>query len=175
MISLAAGRIIEIDARLGDNVTKGQLLLKVQSQDMAQAFSDYRQAVADETLAKAQLDRSKTLYDKGAIAQKDLEVAEDTEVKAKVTVETTTEHLKVLGADPDHPSSIIEIRAPVTGVITDQQVTNAAGTQGLASPNPFHDFRIHRMYGSSATSTKTICLLCGSASMRTLIWVPTPK
>jgi cobalt-zinc-cadmium efflux system membrane fusion protein len=137
VISLAAGRIIEIDARLGDTVSKGQLLMKVQSQDIAQAFSDYRQAVADETLAKAQLDRSKTLYDKGAIAQKDLEVAEDTDVKVKVTVETATEHLRVLGADAAHPSSIIEIRAPVSGVITDQQVTNAAGTQGLASPNPF--------------------------------------
>jgi len=137
VISLAAGRIIEIDARLGDTVTKGQLLLKVQSQDMAQAFSDYRQAVADETLAKAQLNRSKTLYEKGAIAQKDLEVAEDTDAKARVTVETATEHLRVLGADVNHPTSIMEIHAPVSGVITDQQVTTAAGTQGLASPNPF--------------------------------------
>jgi cobalt-zinc-cadmium efflux system membrane fusion protein len=137
VISLASGRIIEIDARLGDTVTKGQLLLKVQSQDIAQAFSDYRQAVADETLAKAQLNRSKTLYEKGAIAQKDLEVAEDTDAKAQVTVETATEHLRVLGADINQQSSIIEIHAPVSGVITDQQVTSAAGTQGLASPNPF--------------------------------------
>jgi cobalt-zinc-cadmium efflux system membrane fusion protein len=137
VISLAAGRIVEIDARLGDTVTKGQLLLKVQSQDIAQAFSDYRQAVVDETLAKAQLARSKTLYEKGAVAQKDLEVAEDTYAKAQVTVETSTEHLRVLGADTNHPTSIIEIRAPVSGIITDQQVTTAAGTQGLASPNPF--------------------------------------
>jgi membrane fusion protein, heavy metal efflux system len=137
VISLAAGRIIEIDARLGDTVTRGQLLMKVQSQDIAQAFSDYRQAVADGTLAKAQLNRSKTLYEKGAIAQKDLEVAEDTDVKAQVTVETALEHLRVLGADVNQRSSIIEIHAPVSGVITDQQVTTAAGTQGLASPNPF--------------------------------------
>jgi cobalt-zinc-cadmium efflux system membrane fusion protein len=137
VISLASGRIIEVDARLGDTVTKGQLLLKVQSQDISQAFSDYQQAKADETLAKAQLERARTLYDKGAIAQKDLEVAQDTEAKATVTVQTTSEHLRVLGADADHPSSIVEIRAPVSGVITDQQVTNAAGTQGLASPNPF--------------------------------------
>ena len=137
VISLASGRIVEIDARLGDSVTKGQLLLKVQSQDIAQAFSDYRQAVADETLSQAQLDRSKILYEKGAVAQKDLEVAQDADVKAKITVETAKEHLRVLGADIDHPNSIIEIHAPVSGVITDQQVTAAAGTQGLASPNPF--------------------------------------
>jgi membrane fusion protein, heavy metal efflux system len=138
VISLASGRIVEIDARLGDTVTKGQLLLKVQSQDIAQAFSDYRQAVADETLAKAQLERSKELLEKGAIAKKDEEVAEDTDVKAKVTVETTVEHLKVLGADMEHPSSIVEIHAPVSGVITDQQVTASAGVKTLDnSPNLF--------------------------------------
>jgi cobalt-zinc-cadmium efflux system membrane fusion protein len=138
VISLASGRIVEIDARLGDTVTKGQLLLKVQSQDIAQAFSDYRQAVADETLAKAQLERSKELLEKGAIAKKDEEVAEDADVKAKVTVDTAMEHLKVLGADMNHPSSIVEIHAPVSGVITDQQVTASAGVKTLDnSPNLF--------------------------------------
>jgi cobalt-zinc-cadmium efflux system membrane fusion protein len=138
VISLASGRIVEIDARLGDTVTKGQLLLKVQSQDIAQAFSDYRQAVADEELAKAQLDRAKILLEKGAIAKKDEEVAEDAEVKAKVTTETAVEHLHVLGADMEHPSSIIEIHAPVSGVITDQQVTASAGVKTLDnSPNLF--------------------------------------
>ena len=42
--SLATGRIVEIDARLGDEVKKGQLLFKVRSTDIAGAFSDYRQA-----------------------------------------------------------------------------------------------------------------------------------
>jgi cobalt-zinc-cadmium efflux system membrane fusion protein len=138
VISLASGRIVEIDARLGDTVTKGQLLLKVQSQDIAQAFSDYRQAVADEALAKAQLERSKVLLEKGAIAKKDEEVAEDADIKARITVETATEHLKVLGADVEHPSSIVEIHAPVSGVITDQQVTASAGVKTLDnSPNLF--------------------------------------
>jgi membrane fusion protein, heavy metal efflux system len=138
VISLASGRIVEIDARLGDSVTKGQLLLKVQSQDIAQAFSDYRQAVADEELAKAQLDRAKILLEKGAIAKKDEEVAEDAAVKTNVTTETAAEHLRVLGANMDHPSSIIEIHAPVSGVITDQEVTAAAGVKTLDnSPNLF--------------------------------------
>jgi cobalt-zinc-cadmium efflux system membrane fusion protein len=137
VISLASGRVIEIHARLGDTVTQGQLLLKVQSPDISQAFSDYRQAQADEVLAKSQFERAKVLYEKGAIAQKDLEVAQDTEAKAVVTVETTANRLKILGVDPNNPSPIVEIHAPVSGVITDQQVTTAAGTQGLASPNAF--------------------------------------
>jgi cobalt-zinc-cadmium efflux system membrane fusion protein len=137
VISLASGRVLEIHAKLGDSVTKGQLLLKVQSSDISGAYSDYRQAVADEVLARTQLERAKILLEKGAIAQKDYEVALDTEEKAKITVETTIDHLRVLGADPDHPSAIVDVFAPISGVITDQQVTVASGVQGLASPNPF--------------------------------------
>jgi cobalt-zinc-cadmium efflux system membrane fusion protein len=137
VISLASGRVIEINARLGDSVTKGQLLLKVQSADISGAYSDYQQAIANEVLARKQFERSKLLYERGAIAQKDLEVAEAAETIAGVTIKTTREHLRVLGVDPDHPSPIVEITAPVSGVITDQQVTNAAGVQGLGSPSPF--------------------------------------
>jgi cobalt-zinc-cadmium efflux system membrane fusion protein len=138
VISIATGRVVEIDARLGDTVKKGQLLLKVQSADVSGAFSDYRKAVADEQLSQTQLERAKILYDKGAISLNDLQVAQDTEDKAKVDVETTAEKLRVLGNQTlDRPSGIVEIRAPISGVITDQQVTNAAGVAGLGSPNPF--------------------------------------
>ena len=137
VISIASGRVVEIRARLGDTVKKGQLLLRVQSSDIAGAYSDYRKAVADELLANTQFERAKGLYDHGAISLNDFQVAEDTENKAKVDVETTAEHLRVLGAPLDHPSGIVDIVAPVSGVITDQQVTNAAGVQGLSSTNPF--------------------------------------
>jgi cobalt-zinc-cadmium efflux system membrane fusion protein len=137
VISLAAGRVVDIHAKLGDTVQKGQLLLRVQSADLAAAFSDYRKAIADEKLAKIQFDRAKLLYDKGAISLNDFQMAEDVENKAQVDVENTTERLRVLGADINHPAAIVDIRAPVSGVITDQQVTAAAGVQGLSSPNPF--------------------------------------
>ena len=137
VISLASGRVTEIRARLGDYVSKGQLLLKVQSSDISSAYSDYLQAVADEALAGKQLDRARRLNERGAIPDKDLEVAQATQDKARVTVKTTTERLRVLGVDPSNPSPVVEITAPVSGVITDQQVTNASGVQALGSSNPF--------------------------------------
>ena len=138
VISLAVGRVVEIHARLGDTVKKGQLLLTVQSADISAAFSDYQKAVADEQLAKTQLERAKLLYDKGAISQNDLQIAQNAEDKAKVDVSNTAEKLHVLGSPTlDRPSGLIEIRAPIAGVITDQQVTNAGGVAGLGSPNPF--------------------------------------
>ena len=138
VISIATGRIVEIGARLGDTVKKGQVLLRVQSSDIAGAYSDYQKAVTDEQLTRTQLARAQLLYDKGAISLNDLQVAEDTDAKAKVDVKTTSEKLRVLGsANLDQPTGFVEIRAPVSGVITDQQVTNAAGVAGLGSPNPF--------------------------------------
>jgi cobalt-zinc-cadmium efflux system membrane fusion protein len=133
VVSLAAGRAVEIHARLGDNVEKGQLLMRVQSSDISGAFSDYRKAVADEVLARSQLDRAKDLYAHGAVALNDLQVAQDAEDKAQVDVETASEHLRLLGSDLQHPTGIVDIVAPVSGVITDQQVTNAGGVQGLGS------------------------------------------
>jgi len=133
VVSLAAGRVVEIHPRLGDNVEKGQLLMRVQSSDVSAAFSDYRKAVADEVLARTQLDRAKDLYAHGAIAVSALQVAQDTEEKAQVDLETATEHLRLLGSDVKHPTGIVDVVAPVSGVITDQQVTNAGGVQGLGS------------------------------------------
>lgn len=137
VISLASGRVVDIRARLGDTVEKGQLLMRVQSVDVAGAYSDYRKAVADEVLARTQFERAKELYQHGAIALNDLEVAQDAEEKAKVDVETTAEHLRALGSPLDRRGAIVDIVAPVSGVITDQQVTNAAGVQSLSSTNPF--------------------------------------
>jgi cobalt-zinc-cadmium efflux system membrane fusion protein len=136
VISLASGRVVEIHARLGDTVRKGQLLLTIRSDDVSGAFQNYRKAVADEVLSHTQLERAKDLYTHGAIALNDLQVAQDTDDKAKVDVETMAEHIRLLGNDPDHPNGMVNIHAPVSGVITDQQVTAAGGVQSLAT-NPF--------------------------------------
>jgi cobalt-zinc-cadmium efflux system membrane fusion protein len=136
VISLASGRIVGIYARLGDVVKKGQLLLRLRSDDISGAFANYQMAVSDEVLAKAQWDRAQDLLQHGAIAVADLEVAKDTEEKAKVTMDTAAEHLRLLGSDVNHPTGMVDITAPVSGVITDQEVTNAAGIQSLGT-SPF--------------------------------------
>jgi cobalt-zinc-cadmium efflux system membrane fusion protein len=149
--SLATGRIIEIDARLGDAVKKGQLLFKVRSSDIAGAYSDYQKAVKNERLAvdnerlaKIQQERAHTLYENGAIPKSALEIADNGDIaaqtaleNAKVDTATAAEHLKLLGSDLDHPSGIVEVTAPTSGVITDQQITEGAGVQALTPPNPF--------------------------------------
>ena len=149
--SLATGRIVEIDARLGDQVKKGQLLFKVRSADIANAFSNYRQAVKNEQLAadnerltKIQLERAALLFEHGAIPKSGLEIAQNAEVgtvtaldDAKIVTETAREQLGLLGADPDHPTGIVQVFAPVPGTITDQEITDQSAVQSYTAPNPF--------------------------------------
>lgn len=135
--SLATGRIVELDARLGDEVKKGQILFKVRSTDISGAYSDYRQAVKNEELTKIQLERAKLLFEHGAIPKSALEIAQNAEDDNVIVLETTKEHLHVLGADPDHPTGIVEVPAPTSGTITDQEITDQSGVQALTPPNPF--------------------------------------
>jgi len=93
--------------------------------------------VADEILAQAQYDRAKDLYTHGAIALNDLQVAQDTEDKAKIAVETAAEHLRLLGNDPDKQSFMVDIFAPASGIVTDQQVTTGSLVQAYNTPYPF--------------------------------------
>jgi cobalt-zinc-cadmium efflux system membrane fusion protein len=158
--SLASGKVVEIDARLGDEVKKGQLLFKVQSSDVSGAYGDYRKAkmneelaVKNEDLAKVQRDRAQLLFDHGAIPKSALEVAVNGESitqtalnSARVDRETTTERLKLLGSDPDHPSGIVSVYAPESGVITDQQIAISAAVQALTPPNPFTISDVSRVW-----------------------------
>jgi membrane fusion protein, heavy metal efflux system len=139
VVSLASGRVIDVRARLGDRVRKGQLLLRIQSADAAAAFAEYRKALADRALAESQLERATALFDRGAIAKKDEEVAQDAAEKARVDVENAAARLGVLGMDAARPATpIVDVVAPATGVITEQNVTNAAGVKSLDnSPNLF--------------------------------------
>jgi membrane fusion protein, heavy metal efflux system len=126
VISLASGRVVDIRTRLDDNVKKGQLLIKVQSPDITNAFDTYIKARNDEILANKAYNRTKDLYDHGAVPLSALEQAADTEDDAKADLVAAEEQLNTLGVDKDHPSSIVNVYAPISGIIVAQYVTNAA-------------------------------------------------
>ncbi|HXW68234.1 MAG TPA: efflux RND transporter periplasmic adaptor subunit, partial [Dissulfurispiraceae bacterium] len=138
VLSLSGGRVVDIKVRLGDDVKKGQLLLRIHSPDLAEAFSDFEKAQADEILSRKQLERAQGLYASGANAAKDLEAAQDTEDKARVDLKTAADHVRVLGGDPDHFSPVLDVRAPISGTIVEQNVTGGTGVRSLdATPNLF--------------------------------------
>jgi len=139
-ISLASGRAVEVKARLGDTVKKGQLLIRVKSNDVSNAYATYRNAVCAEKLSKLQVERARLLFAKGAIAKKDLEIAEETEESNLVVLDAAVQALRILGVTDlnNHPNGIVDVYAPISGIIVEQNVTTGAGVKTLDnSPNLF--------------------------------------
>lgn len=126
VISLASGRVVDIRVTLGENVTKGQLMMKVESPDVTNAFDAYLKAVNDELFARKAYVRAQLLYSRGAISQGMLEQAKDAEDDAKADLDAANRQLNTLGIDKNHPSDIVNVYAPISGVIVAQDVTNAA-------------------------------------------------
>jgi cobalt-zinc-cadmium efflux system membrane fusion protein len=135
VISLVSGRVVDIKARLGDNVRKGQLLLRVQSPDVTNAYDVYLKAVNDEQMTNKAYVRAKDLYAHGAISQGMLEQAEATEKDNLADLTAAEEQLKTLGIDKNDPKSIVPVYAPISGVIVAQNVTDAAATGVTYSGN----------------------------------------
>lgn len=126
VISLASGRVVDIGVTLDQNVKKGQLLMKVQSPDVTNAFDAYLKAVNDELLARKGYLRAEDLYAHGAIAQSLVEQAQDGEDDAKADLDAANRQLNTLGIDRSRPSDTVSVYAPISGVIVAQNVTNAA-------------------------------------------------
>ncbi len=136
--SQGSGRVVALNVRLGDFVKKGKVLLSIHSADLSAAFSDYQKAAADERLAKKELDRTQLLYSHGALAEKDFQQAQDTEEKALVDLQNAEQRVRILGGDPAHPGALIELRAPISGTIVEQNISGFEGIKSLDnSPNLF--------------------------------------
>ena len=130
VLSLANGRVTALHVGLGAFVHKGQLVMEVQSPDVTTAFNVYLKAVADEQLTNTVVTRDRLLFDKGAIAKSQLDVAENGEKDARADLHGAEEQLHILGVDKNHPGDTVKVYAPISGIIVAQNTT-AAGAAGL--------------------------------------------
>lgn len=127
--ALGGGRVIQLRATLGDHVERGQPLLVIGSPDLADAIATFQKAKADASLASAQLQRSGLLLEHGSIARKDLESAEDAARDADVDLHFSAERVRMLGGDTARAEPYIELTAPITGTIIEQNVTPSSGVR----------------------------------------------
>jgi cobalt-zinc-cadmium efflux system membrane fusion protein len=135
VLSLANGRVVALLVRLGDTVKKGQLIMEVQSPDVSTAFNGYLKAVNDQHLTAVTLERDKLLYDKGAIAKSQLEIAQTGDDDAKADLKAAEQQLRILGVDKNNPSDTVKVYAPTSGVVISQNTT-AAGAAGITYAGP---------------------------------------
>jgi len=133
------GRVVEVRAHLGDRVKAGDVLLVVDSPDIAQAYSEYVKEDSDLHYAKRAYDLAKDLYETRALALKDLKQAENELVKARAEFRRAKERLLSLRIaqeevnkplDKQKITSRFEMRSPLSGIVVERSVTPGQSVTG---------------------------------------------
>ena len=132
----AGGRIVEMKVRPWDHVEKGQTLAMLESSDLARAVADYHKALVDNQVKQKALSRAQDLLEHKAIAEKDLEQAQDDAEQAQAEVEAAREQIQVFGMDPDHASTQLLVKAPRGGSVLDVGAAPGEFSQALSAPAP---------------------------------------
>lgn len=132
-ITQVSGPISRMLVDLGSVVQKGDPLLYVSSPDVANAVSTYRKARNQQELARRVLQRTQTLLDRGAVAQKDLEAAQAAFNDASTDVQNSLQSLKIFNITKEEMDNAekqgvpispeLAVRAPIAGMVVQKLVS----------------------------------------------------
>ena len=126
------GRVLEVRAHLGERVQAGSVLLVLDSQEIAQAYSEYVKEDSDLQYATRARELAKDLYENKALPLKDLKQAENELIKARAEFRRGKERLLSLRVpaqelekplDRQQITSRFEMKSPLTGVVVERNVT----------------------------------------------------
>jgi len=133
------GRVVEVRAHLGDRVKAGDILLVVDSPDIAQAYSDYVKEDSELQYATRAHELAKDLFEDKALPLKDLKQAENDLVKARAEFRRAKERLLSLRITPEELekpmdkqqiTSRFEMKSPLTGIVVERTVTLGQSVTG---------------------------------------------
>ncbi|MCA9500884.1 MAG: efflux RND transporter periplasmic adaptor subunit [Nitrospira sp.] len=137
--SALVGRVQKIHGQLGEFVKAGDLLVTIESPEIASAYSEFIKEHSDLSYAQRSYGLAKDLYEIKALPQKDLKQAENDFVKAKAEFRRAREKLLALQVSKeelDKPiaaqtiTSTYQIRSPLSGTIVDRAVTPGQSVSG---------------------------------------------
>ena len=136
------GRVVEVRAHLGDRVKAGDVLLVVDSPEIAQAYWAYVQVDSALQYATRSHELAKDLYSNKALPLKDLKQAENELVKARAEFRRAKERLMSLRVqaeelnkplDKQQITSRFEMKSPLTGIVVERMVTPGQSVGGDAN------------------------------------------
>lgn len=120
-----SGRIVTVQAKLGDPVKAGQALAVLDSLEVGEAHSAYLQAKTQLAVAKADFERAEKLHGDQIIAQKDHLRAHAEFEKAKASFAAAGDKLRMLGvnaapADDGRAVSTFPLSTPFAGTVIEK-------------------------------------------------------
>jgi len=149
------GRIIDLYAKVGDEVKKGQILFTIDSPDLLAADSNLIAAAGVLDLTTRTLDRLKMLYETRAVAQKDLEQAVSDQQTAEGALRTARDAVRIFGKTDAEIDSIVKdrkadprlvVESPIAGRITARSAAPGLFVQPGNAPAPYSVADISTMW-----------------------------
>ena len=126
------GRVMEVRARLGEAVQLGQILIVIDSPEIAQAYSEYVKEISELSLAQRNYDLASDLLKVQAIPIKEYKLAENDFHRERAEFAQAKDKLLFLGVPASelnkplanqHITSRFELKSPLTGTVVERNVT----------------------------------------------------
>ncbi len=134
LVPRVSGMVREVHKNVGDYVQTGELLAVLDSRELAEAKAACLAAQAKGDLAKANLDRVKTLFDKKIAPEEELLKVRQELAEINIEHRTAEAKLHALGLSEEQVAALhrdekdidfprYEIRAPFTGTLIEKHIT----------------------------------------------------
>jgi cobalt-zinc-cadmium efflux system membrane fusion protein len=134
IFSPVTGRVVRIDAQLGQRVKKGEPLATLESPDIGNTVSDVHKAEADLIAAQHDYERKKDLFEQKAGSAADLEAAEDSYRKAKAEIERARQKQSLLRVgSADAVTQMYTLTSPIDGEVLMRNINPGIEVQGQYS------------------------------------------
>jgi cobalt-zinc-cadmium efflux system membrane fusion protein len=131
VFSPVTGRVVRIDAQLGERVKKGDPLAVIESPDVGITGSDLNKAEADLIAAQHDYRRKKELFEQKAGSAADLETSEDNYRRAKAEIERARQKAVLLHTGGvDTVSQTYTLRSPIDGEVLLRNISPGIEVQG---------------------------------------------
>jgi cobalt-zinc-cadmium efflux system membrane fusion protein len=162
------GRIAQLFAKLGDNVSKGQALFTIESPDLIQAESALIAAAGVLDLTVKTLERAKKLHDVQGIADKDLEQVVSDQQTAEAALKAARDGVAVFGKSPAEIDRMVTTRSidpyllarsPVSGRVTARNAAPGVFVQPGNTPAPYAVADISRIWLNASVTESDMPLV----------------
>jgi membrane fusion protein, heavy metal efflux system len=155
------GRIVTLYAKIGDNVTRGQPLLTIESPDLIQAESSLIAAAGVLDLTTHALTRAKQLYEVQGMAEKDLQQAISDQQTAEGALKAARDAVAVFGKSQTQVDHMVKTRtidphlvvpSPIAGRITARSAAPGDFVQPGTAPAPYSVADVSRIWMNASVT-----------------------
>jgi membrane fusion protein, heavy metal efflux system len=162
------GRIVQLYAKIGDNVKRGQPLLTIESPDLIQAESSLIAAAGVLDLTTHALERARQLYQVQGMAEKDLQQATSDQQTAEGALKAARDAVAVFGKSPPEIDRMVKSRAidpylvvpsPITGRITARTAAPGDFVQPGNVPAPYAVADLSRIWMNASVTESDMPLV----------------